>query len=149
MRECIWITRTLFIVVIIVTTSCVIQAQQGDRPVCDTIAKICEKHITSEYISDGQFYRALLFDDEISDFEATLFGGTTYRIAGCSGLSDGNLIFSIYDEERNLLFTNEEYSNEPYWDLVIANTINVTVEAQLDQTKVGSGCSVILMGFKK
>ena len=126
-----------------------IVAQGDDRPVCDTIAKICEKHITSEYISDGQFYRALLYDDEMSEFDATLFGGTTYRVAGCSGMSDGNLIFSVFDQERNLLFSNEEYDNEPYWDLVIANTIDVTIEARLDRTKQGSGCSVILMGFKK
>lgn len=125
-----------------------VNAQDG-KPVCDTIASLCEKHITSEYISDGQMYRALLYDNEISDFEATLFGGTTYRVAGCSGMSDGNLIFSIYDQERNLLFTNEEYNNEPYWDLVVANTMNVTIEGRLDLTKQGSGCSVILMGFQK
>jgi len=122
---------------------------QNDKPVCDTIASLCEKHITSEYISDGQLYRALLYDDEISEFEATLFGGTTYRVAGCSGLSDGNLIFSVFDQERNLLFSNEEYNNEPYWDLVVANTMNVTIEGRLDLTKQGSGCSVILMGFQK
>lgn len=122
---------------------------QNDKPVCDTIASLCEKHITSEYISDGQLYRALLYDDEISEFEATLFGGTTYRVAGCSGLSDGNLIFSVFDQERNLLFTNEEYNNEPYWDFVVANTMNVTIEGRLDLTKQGSGCSVILMGFQK
>lgn len=125
-----------------------VKAQDG-KPVCDTIASICEKHITNEYISDGQFYRALLFDDEISEFDATLFGGTTYRVAGCSGLSDGNLIFSVLDEERNVLFSNEDHENDPYWDLVVANTLDVTVEARLDLTKQGSGCSVILMGFKK
>lgn len=122
---------------------------QDDKPVCDTVATICEQHVTNEYISDGQFYRALLFDDEISEFEATLFGGTTYRIAGCSGLSDGNLLFSVLDQERNVLFSNEDQNNAPYWDLVVANTIDVTIEAALDRSKAGSGCSVVLMGFKK
>ena len=124
-------------------------AKAQDKPICDTIATLCEQHITNEYISDGQFYRALLFDDEISEFNATLFGGTTYRIAGCSGLNDGNLIFSVLDEDRNVLYSNEEYQNDPYWDLVVANTLDVTIEAHLDLTKQGSGCSVILMGFKK
>ncbi|MBK7085371.1 MAG: hypothetical protein IPH53_12190 [Flavobacteriales bacterium] len=66
-------------------------------------------------------------------------------------MSDGNLIFSVYDTapERNLLFTNREHANGPYWDLVIANSIDVMIEAQLDPSKAGSGCAVMLIGFKQ
>jgi hypothetical protein len=80
-------------------------------------------------IPDGQFYRALLQGDEVAEFGLTLFGGTTYRVAACSGDSDGALVFSVYDKERNLLFTNKEHGNAPYWDLAVANTLDVTVEA--------------------
>lgn len=116
---------------------------------CDTIASICEKHISAAYIPDGQFYRALLREDEMAEFDLTLYGGTTYRVAACSGLSDGNLIFSVLDKDRNVLYTNKEQNNDPYWDLVISSTIDVTIEAQLDQTKAASGCAVMLIGFKK
>lgn len=116
---------------------------------CDTIASVCEKHITANYIPDGQFYRALLREDEVAEFDLTLFGGTTYRVAGCSGLSDGNLVFSVFDRQRNLLFSNKDHNNDPFWDLVIAHTLDVTIEAQLDQSKSGSGCAVMLVGFKK
>jgi len=116
---------------------------------CDTIADLCAKHITMSYIPDGQFYRALLQGDELAEFSLTLFGGTTYRVAACSGLADGNLVFSVFDQERNLLFTNKEHSNSPYWDLVVANTLDVTIEAQLDASKLGSGCAVMLIGFKQ
>jgi hypothetical protein len=116
---------------------------------CDTIASICEKHITTAYIPDGQFYRALLREDEVAEFGLTFFGGTTYRVAACSGTSDGNLIFTVYDQERNVLFTNKEHNNDPYWDLAIAATIDVTIEAQLDTSKSSSGCAVMLIGFKK
>ena len=115
---------------------------------CDTIATLCSAHITQAYIPDGQFYRALLYEDELAEFSLTLFGGTTYRVAGCSGLSDGNLVFSVYDQERNLLFSNKEQGMEPYWDLAVANTLDVTIEAQLDPSKAGSGCAVMLIGFK-
>ncbi|MEI2825889.1 MAG: hypothetical protein V9F04_05395 [Dermatophilaceae bacterium] len=87
---------------------------------CDTIASVCEKHITQAYIPDGQFYRALLSGEEMAEFNLTLFGGTTYRVAACSGFTDRNLIFSVLDRDRNVLFTNKEFSNEPYWDLVVA-----------------------------
>jgi hypothetical protein len=116
---------------------------------CPTIADRCEQHITSEYIPDGQFYRALIQGDEVADFGMTLFGGTTYRLAACSGDSDGVLLFAVYDRERNLLFTNKEHSAAPYWDLVVANTLEVTVEAYLDPARASSGCAVLLAGFRK
>jgi hypothetical protein len=119
------------------------------QTMCEPIANRCEQHITQAYIPDGQFYRALLQGDEVAEFNVTLFGGTTYRIAACSGEQDGALIFSVYDQEHTLLFSNAEYGNAPYWDLAVANTMDVTVEATLDPTKAGSGCAVLLMGFRK
>ena len=119
------------------------------QPMCEPIASRCEAHITTNYIPDGQFYRALLQGDEVAEFGLTLFGGTTYRVAACSGESDGILVFSVYDRERNLLYTNREHGNAPYWDLAVANTLDVTLEAHLDASKAGSGCAVMLIGFKK
>lgn len=116
---------------------------------CDTIASLCERNITAAYIPDGQLYRALLSGEETAEFNLTLFGGTTYRIAACSGTSDGNLVFSVFDKDRNLLFSNKEYNNDPYWDLVVANTLEVTINAELDPRRSTSGCAVLLIGFKK
>lgn len=116
---------------------------------CDTIAKICNKHVTKGYISDGQAYRSLLLNDEVSEFHVTLYGGSTYRIAACSGLTDGNLIFSLYDSQRNLLFTNKDYKNAPYWDFKVTHTIDCIIEAHLDPSISSSGCAVVLLSFKK
>ncbi len=118
---------------------------------CDTIASMCSKHISSTYISDGQQYRSLLLNsEEYSEFHTTFFGETTYRIAACSGTSDGNLIFSIYDQNRTLLFSNKNQKNAPYWDFRIKSTLETIIEARLDSNKnPGSGCAVILIGFKQ
>ena len=83
---------------------------------CDSIAANCEKHIHEKYISDGQSYRALLSGSDVAEFQTTLFGGNTYRIAACSGAGDSNLIFRLLDQDKNVLFTNKEFSNAPYWD---------------------------------
>ncbi len=114
---------------------------------CDTIATLCGQHIDGDFISDGQQYRALLLNDEVAEFHATFFGGTTYRVAACSGLSDGNLIFRLFDSERNLLFTNAEFSNSAYWDFQIKSTLDCIIEAQLDQSAGGSGGAVLSIGF--
>ena len=117
---------------------------------CDTIANLCAKHIIASFISDGQQYRALLLNpEETAEFKTTFFGETVYRVAACSGLSDGNLVFSIYDQERNLLFTNKDYKNAPYWDFKVKSTVEVTIEAKLDPSNNGSGCAVLLIGFKQ
>ncbi len=117
---------------------------------CDTIANLCAKHIISTFISDGQQYRALLLNpDETAQFETTFFGETTYRLAACSGNSDGNLVFRLKDEQGTVLFTNQEYQNAPYWDFKVKSTIKVTIEANLDPSNSGSGCAVLLIGFKQ
>lgn len=115
---------------------------------CDTIANACVKHIGNGFISDGQMYRSLLYEDQVAEFRTIFYGGTTYRLAACSGFEDGNLIYSVYDSKRNLLFRNNEYDNTPFWDFEVESTMEVIVEAQLDQNKLSSGCAVLLIGFE-
>lgn len=121
------------------------------RGQCDTIANICAKHIISSFVSDGQQYRSLLMNaEEYAEFNTTFFGETTYRLAACSGTADGNLIFRIFDRERHLLFTNQNQANAPYWDFKVKSSLEVVIEAQLDGNRnAGSGCAVILIGFKQ
>jgi len=116
---------------------------------CDSIAVKCAKHVTDGFVSDGQSYRALLLSDEVAEFHATFYGGTDYRIAGCSGTDDGNLLYRVFDEDRNLIFTNEEFDNSPYWDFKVTSTLNVIIEAQLNPMSASSGCAILVIGFKQ
>ena len=127
-----------------------ITINSASAQIADTIATQCAKHLENQFISDGQQYRALLMNaDETAEFHTTLYGGTLYRIAACSGLSDGNLTFSVYDSERNLLFTNSEFKNAPFWDFKITNTLDCVIEAKLSGGAQGSGRAVLLIGFKQ
>jgi hypothetical protein len=117
---------------------------------CDTIAKICNKHVKLPFVSDGQSYRALLLNDQAAEFQTTFYGGATYRIAGCSGLTDGNLVFTLFDKDRNVLFTNSSQKNAPYWDFKISSTLDCIIEAKLNPASgSSSGCAVVLIGFKQ
>jgi hypothetical protein len=115
---------------------------------CDTIATICAQKVTADFISDGQSYRALLNGDEVAEFRATFYGGSTYRIAGCSGFTDGNLVFSLFDEEHNRLFTSSDHKNTPYWDFKFTSTVDCIIEARLNTNNVKSGCAAMVIGFK-
>jgi len=116
---------------------------------CDSLARACEKYINLNYISDGQAYRALLSRGDIAEFQTTLFGGNVYRLAACSGQGESNLLFRLYDQDRNLLFSNTEYGNSPYWDFALEGTMVITIEAALDETRSSSGCAALVIGFRK
>lgn len=115
---------------------------------CDSIANICAKNFTTEYLSDGQEYRALLFEEQTAEFHLTLYGGSVYRFSACSGMENGNLKFRLLDQEMNELFSNADYEIAPYWDFEVNSTLDVIVEGNLNLEKVNSGCAVLLVGFK-
>jgi len=115
---------------------------------CDEIAKSGETNFTSEYVSDGQTYRALLVDDQMAEFNSVFFAETTYRISAASNKEKG-IVFNVLDQNRNVLFTNADHQNADYWDFQVENTINCIIEAQLDQSVQNSGCAVLLIGFKQ
>ncbi|GAB4138751.1 MAG: hypothetical protein Fur0041_13800 [Bacteroidia bacterium] len=122
---------------------------------CDSTAKLCTKHIVPPFVSDGQTYRSLVLAGQNAEFHATFFAGTTYRIAGASGQSEGNLIFSVYSYdpnsgERQLIFSNSQHSNASYWDFKVITTVEVVIEASLNPAAgKDSGCAVLLIGFKQ
>lgn len=121
----------------------------GAMAQCDTIVQSCEKYMTAKYVSDGQSYRALLLDTETAEFQSTFYGETTYRISVCSSLPEGNIVFRILDKDRNVLFTNADQKNAPYWDFKFLSTLDCMIEAQLTTGKAKSGCAVMLISFKQ
>jgi hypothetical protein len=121
----------------------------GANAQCDTIVQSCEKHMSAKFVSDGQSYRALLLDTEIAEFQSTFYGETVYRISVCSSLPEGNIVFRILDEKRNVLFSNADQKNAPYWDFKFLSTLDCFIEAQLTPGKSKSGCAVMLISFKQ
>ena len=102
----------------------------------------------SLFVSDGQVYEAFI-NDEVAEFKTRFFGGSTYRITASVGFTDNFVIFTIYDPENHVLFTNKDYENANYWDFKVNETIPVRIQTQLDMEKKVSGCAVMLIGFKK
>jgi len=115
----------------------------------DTLVSVCTKHLPPPYISDGQQYQTILNGDEVAEFHVSFFGGSTYRIVGCSGLNDGNLVFNVFDKDRNIIFTNADFENAPYWDLKFNYTMDCIIEAKLDSKNIDSGFAIMLIGFKQ
>jgi len=120
---------------------------------CDSIYRVVESYlVTSDdgrsFVSDGQVYTAFL-DNEKAEFNTTLYGNTVYRIAASAGTKDDYAIFTIKDMEDNILFTNKDQLNSPYWDFKVQNSIPVKVQTELDTNKKITGCIVMMIGFLK
>lgn len=120
---------------------------------CERIVKNCaallNKNVKSgEFISDGQVYTAFL-DREKAEFKTTFFGGTTYRVAASAGSEDNFVIYTIKDMQGNILFSNRNYKNAPYWDFKVVETLPVTIETELDLDLKVTGCVVMMIAFKK
>lgn len=115
----------------------------------DTLVSVCTKHMTPPYISDGQQYQTILSGEEVAEFHVSFLGGSTYRMVGCSGLTDGNLVFNVYDNEKNLIFTNSDFENAPYWDFKFNYSMDCVIEAKLDSKNTESGFAIMLIGFKQ
>ncbi len=122
---------------------------------CDSLVNVCYKYLSQDsksgkvFISDGQVYKAFVDAEQSAEFKVTLYGGSLYRIATTAGTKDDYVIFNVYDQDRNLLFSNADHKNHPYWDFKIDNTLDCYVEAYLDIDKKVSGCLVVLIGFNK
>lgn len=140
--------KYIFILSVLLMSSGVM-AQQD----CEQIAKDCAAYLngkdgTPKFVSDGQVYTAFL-DREQAEFKTTLYGGSTYRIAASAGSEEDYVIFSIMDLEGNLLFTNRDHKNSPYWDFEVPKSIPVVVVTELDLDLKVTGCAVMLIGFKQ
>lgn len=105
-------------------------------------------YLEDSYISDGQIYRVMLNYEEEGEFDVTLFGGTQYRIAFSSTLSQANLIFTVIDFQQNVLFTNQDFDNTPYWDLIFTSTIDCKIQVKIEDKQNRSGIAVMMIGYK-
>jgi len=140
--------KKILITLIAVTTTCLSFTYSQD---CESIVDVCNSYLNgkkTKFVSDGQIYTAFL-DREKAEFKTTFFGGTTYRIAASAGKEDAYVIFTVKDMLGNILYSNRNYKNSPYWDFNVPTTIPVLIETELDLDKKVTGCAVMLIGFKK
>lgn len=115
----------------------------------ESLKKTCETHFSTGYISDGQDYYAALRPDQPIEFRTTFFGNNTYRIATCSSIKRGDIVFKVYDTDKNLLFSNEEYGYPPYWDFTFTSTVTCIIQVDVRVKKFKPGYIMLLIGYKQ
>lgn len=114
---------------------------------CNFYAEKCAPKL-EQYKSDGQFHGALLTEGETVEFVATFYAGTTYRVLTCTGPHSDTLVYRILDSNYNLLFSNTEFNYSQWYDIKFNATDKYYIQAELKEG-AGSGCAVVLIGFKQ
>lgn len=115
----------------------------------NSLMKECSQYLKLPFVSDGQEYKAQLESGESAEFHTTFYSGNHYRIAGVCDQDDSQLIFSVFDLENRLLFTNKKYGTTPYWDFEFESTLNCTIKAQYISKKKKPASILLLIGFKQ
>lgn len=132
---------TLFLLIVLVLSPWKLNSQE------DVLFNSCLDQLRSPFIASGQPFKAFLTGTEVAEFHTTFFAGSLYRVVASSH-QEGNVIFSIYDKERNLLFSNKEFDASGYWDFKIEGSVECIVEARLDPEKSTSGIALLMVGFR-
>nr|WP_319398555.1 hypothetical protein [uncultured Carboxylicivirga sp.] len=132
---------TLFLIAAMIALPLRLNSQE------DVLFNNCINQLKSPFIASGQPFKAFLTGDEVAEFHTTFFAGSLYRVVASSH-QEGTILFSVYDKERNLLFTNEDHNSANYWDFKIEGSVECIVEARLDPEKTTSGIALLMVGFK-
>jgi len=110
--------------------------------------KDCEQYLKLPYVSDGQDYFIELRKGDKGEFKTTFYGGSKYRIITCSNLPQGNLIFNIFDTEKNLLYSNVNFDYTPYWDFIFRSTIDCIIEVKFESEIAKKVQVKLIIAFK-
>lgn len=132
---------SLILILIMALTPFSLSSQQ------DELIERCASCIKAPFVSTGQAMKAFLTGDEVAEFHTSLYSGNVYRIAACSQ-ELGNIVFSVYDKNRRLLFDSRQYPNLEYWDFKVDGSLECIIEARLDAKKLNSGVVLVMIGFK-
>ncbi len=114
----------------------------------EQLQNICSLYFSPEYISDGQEYFASLKPDQKVEFRTTFYGENTYRIVACTNLKKGDLVFTVFDTEKNQLFTNASYNYSQDWDFKFSSTITCIIQVDVKNIKFSPGFVMLLVGYK-
>jgi hypothetical protein len=134
---------TLFLILLSVTFI----VPNGINSQEDQLIKGCIDSLRAPYVLGDRSMKAFLTGDEVAEFRTTFFKGNTYRIVSCS-YEPYQIQFSVYDSNRNLLFSSADFSNVSLWDFKMDGSMECIIEARLNKEIATSGMAFLLVGFR-
>lgn len=126
-----------------------------------TVSSQCKnfvkKHCLADldpFVYDGQLNSAILTEGDIAELLLTLYADQDYRILVCGQEILGKIEFSLFDTNRNLIFSNKDHDYITRWDFKSNTTQQLIVQVIIPKQEsnnemLHNGCIAILKGFKE
>lgn len=140
--------RTSSILTLLLIASCLsVNAQ------CKAFAKKnCLPELGS-YTHDGNYHAAILTEGEEAELFKTFYSDMDYRLSVCGEETIPQVEFTVFDANRNVLYSSRNAGNAKTWDFKLQSSqqlrivIKVGSSAQQGATPA-RGCVSIMFGFK-
>jgi hypothetical protein len=115
------------------------------RAQCDKVAARCEDELL-DFLSDGQYYRAVVKDATESTIKITLYEGFHYRFVVCNDRPGAKVRYRVLDGNKNEVFESMGAKDGDSWDFQLEGTDNFVIKASIPNN-VGTGCVVFSVGY--
>jgi hypothetical protein len=136
--------RNTLLVFLFITTFQLTHAQTAS-----SLKAKCESYFGNGYIYQGQENKIQFQNSNKVISKCTFFSGINYKIAMATDLKNGNLVFSILDSKKNVLFCNREYGYVQYWNFKFDKTLDCSIEITAEYPNYKNGIAYMMIGFKK
>ena len=107
----------------------------------------------ANYTHDGNYHAAVLVEGEEAELYKTFYSDMEYRLAIVGESKLQNVEFTIYDDSRNVIYSNKNNNYAKTWDFKLDNSKQLKLVVKVvSSAKPGdlpaSGCVSIMFGFK-
>ena len=115
------------------------------RAQCDKLAQRCEDELL-DYLSDGQYYRAVVKDAGEASIKVTLYEGFRYRFVVCNDRPGAKVNYRVLDGRKAEVFRSMGAKDGDSWDFELESTDNFVIKTSIPNN-VGAGCIVFSVGY--
>jgi hypothetical protein len=120
---------------------------------CKAFAKTLCLPELGTYTHDGNYHSAVLVEGEEAELYKTFYSDMEYRVAICGEDKLPSIEFTIFDSNKNVLYSNKDASFSKIWDFKLQSSqqLRITIKVlSFDKPAdtPASGCVSIMFGFK-
>ena len=103
---------------------------------------------------NGQVTSTIMTEGETASIMMSFQSGVQYRILACGDRFFEDIKMEVFDENENLIYSNEGHEFADHWDFELDEAINLVVKITLPISEIGNndiayrGCVALLVGMR-
>ncbi len=103
-----------------------------------------------DFIHDGVYTSLQTFPGQSIQIYKTVYPGQTYRMTVNAQKELGRIEIKVYDDGKQLIYSDNDDSINKFWDFTVESTINILIVLNCPYASGSqNGCVSVLFGFKE